>query len=88
MDVVIVVKSGEKYEGLLCGSNVNNAPFKLSLKMVRKLQPAQVNGSGPREAALVGASPEHVMNFDWKDVADLSIPEFAAPEASKTANGL
>ena len=60
------------------------------MKMVKKLHSAnvgQVNGSANREAALVGSSPEYAMNFDLKDMADLTIAEFSLPEKSRLPNG-
>ena len=58
--------------------------------MVKKSHPAvagQANGTVTREAALVGSSPEHTMNFDLKDVADMAIAELGLPEPPKLSNG-
>ncbi|EXJ77414.1 hypothetical protein A1O3_09640 [Capronia epimyces CBS 606.96] len=91
LNIVVTVKSGERFEGLLAGSTLNPANSKIALKMVRKLQPAaggQVNGTATREAALVGSSPEHAMNFDVKDIADMLVSEFSPPENSKPVNGI
>ncbi len=86
----MTAKSGEKFEGLLSGSTFSPSTSRVTLKMVRKLQPAaagQINGAAPREAALVGSSPEYAMNFDLSDMADMAITEFSPPEISKLANG-
>jgi hypothetical protein len=91
LSIVMTAKSGEKFEGLLSGSTFSPSTSKVTLKMVRKLQPAaagQVNGAAPREAALVGSSPEYAMNFDLSDMADMAIAEFSPPETSKLANGM
>lgn len=91
LNVVITTKSGEKFEGLLSGSAFSQPSSRITLKMVRKLQAAaggQVNGAAPREAALVGSSPEYAMNFDLKDMIDMTIADFAVPEATKLANGM
>ncbi|KAJ9606620.1 poly(A)-binding protein binding protein [Cladophialophora chaetospira] len=90
LDIAIITKTGEKFEGLLSGSSFSPASSKITLKMVKRLQPApagQVNGVATREAALVGSSPEHAMNFDLRDLADSSIAELAFPEAPKLSNG-
>ncbi|EXJ82059.1 hypothetical protein A1O1_08128 [Capronia coronata CBS 617.96] len=90
LSIAITVKSGDRFEGLLTGSTLNPTNSKITMKMVRKSHPAasgQTNGTGYREAALVGSSPEHAMNFDVKDIADLVIPEFSPPENFKLANG-
>ena len=59
--------------------------------MTTKLQagdaPAAANGLLAREAALVGSSPEYSMSFDMRDVTDIYIPEFSAPETTKQTNG-
>ncbi|KAI1630247.1 hypothetical protein EDD37DRAFT_96854 [Exophiala viscosa] len=90
LTIVITVKSGDSYEGLLSGSTFNPSNSKVTLKMVRKLPAAvggQTNGAASREAALIGSSPEHAMNFDVKDMADMYIAEFSLPENPKLANG-
>ncbi|KIX08091.1 uncharacterized protein Z518_02746 [Rhinocladiella mackenziei CBS 650.93] len=90
LNIIITVKSGERFEGILSGSTLNPTHSKITMKMVRKIQPAavgQVNGAAPREAALTGSSPEYAMNFDVKDMADMIISEFSLPENSKLANG-
>ncbi|KIX95372.1 uncharacterized protein Z520_08889 [Fonsecaea multimorphosa CBS 102226] len=90
LNIVLTSKSGEKFEGLLSGSSLTPTSTKITLKMVRKLQPAtsgQANGVASREAALVGSSPEYAMNFDLKDMADMSIADFSLPETSKLTNG-
>lgn len=87
LNVVVTAKSGEKYEGLLSGSNLNAPSYKVTLKMVKKVQSAQVNGTTSREAAFAGTSPEHAMNFDLRDVSDFQISEFILTESSKLANG-
>lgn len=59
--------------------------------MTRKGQvgsPGQVNGFTSREAALTGSSPDHAINFDLRDVVDISIPEFNLPEPVKMTNGI
>ncbi|EXJ71471.1 uncharacterized protein A1O5_05279 [Cladophialophora psammophila CBS 110553] len=86
LNIIVTSKSGEKFEGLLSGSSLTPASTKITLKMVRKLQP-QANGVASREAALVGSSPEHAMNFDLKDMADMTIADFSLPETSKLTNG-
>lgn len=88
--MVVTVKSGDSYEGLLSGSTFNPSNSRITLKMVRKLPSAiagQTNGAASREAALIGSSPEHAMNFDVKDLADMFISEFSLPEHSRIANG-
>jgi len=90
LNVVITTKSGEKFEGLLSGSAFGQPSSRITLKMVRKSQSAaggQVNGAASREATFVGSSPEYAMNFDLKDMIDMTIPEFVVPEATKLANG-
>lgn len=87
LNVVVTAKSGEKYEGLLSGSDRNAPSYKVTLKMVKKVQSGQVNGATSREAAFAGTSPEHAMNFDLRDVADFQISEFIFTESSKLANG-
>lgn len=47
----------------------------------------QVNGNASREAALVGSSPDYALNFDLKDIADLTIAELTLPDAPKLSNG-
>jgi hypothetical protein len=88
LNVVITATSGEKFEGLLSGSSLSAANPKMTLKMVKRIQPVQANGIATREAALIGTSPEFAMSFDFRDVADMSIPEFTLPESSKAANGM
>lgn len=92
MNVAITVKAGDRFEGLLSGSTLNPTNSKITLKMVRKLHAAagegQTNGTAPREAALVGSGPEHALNLDVKDIADMVISEFAPLENSKLANGM
>lgn len=87
LNVVVAAKSGEKYTGLLSGRDLNGPSCKVTLKMVKKTQSAQVNGTTSREAAFVGTSPEHAMSFDLKDVADFQVSDFILTESSKLANG-
>ncbi|OAL37299.1 hypothetical protein AYO20_03475 [Fonsecaea nubica] len=91
LNIVLTSKSGEKFEGLLSGSSLTPTSTRITLKMVRKIQPAtsgQANGVATREAALVGSSPEYAMNFDLKDTADMTIADFSLPETSKLTNGM
>lgn len=92
LTVVLTLNSGDKFEGLLSGSMLSPSNSKIALKMVKKVQSAsagQTNGTAAtREAAFIGASPEHTMNFDVKDLTDMTIPEFSIPENSKLANGM
>jgi hypothetical protein len=90
LNIVVTSKSGEKFEGLLSGSSLTSANSRIALKMVRKVHPVtggNINGVAPREAALVGLSPEYAMNFDLRDLADMTIAEFTLPEAGKLSNG-
>ncbi|KAG9788861.1 hypothetical protein KCU88_g1672, partial [Aureobasidium melanogenum] len=90
LNIIVVVKSGDKYEGLLSGSVLGPAGSKITLKMVKKTPATtagQANGAVAREATLVGSTSEHAMNFDLKDVTDLVIPEFSPPENTKLGNG-
>jgi len=84
-----MTRSGDKYEGIYAGSNIASGNVKVSLKMTKKVHnaSAQTNGFVAREAALVGSSPEHIMNFDMRDVVDVSISSFVPVEAAKTTNG-
>ncbi|EXJ58979.1 hypothetical protein A1O7_06410 [Cladophialophora yegresii CBS 114405] len=90
LNIIVTSQVGEKFEGLLAGSSLTAANSRITLKMVRKMQPAtggHINGVASREAALVGSSPEYAMNFDLKDLADMTIADFTLPEAGKLANG-
>lgn len=58
--------------------------------MTKKVQTAPIthpNGVGSWEAAFAGSSPDHAMSFELKDMADMTIPEFSLPEASRQTNG-
>lgn len=59
------------------------------MKMTKKLagDASSSNGIASREAALTGASPDHAMTFDFKDIADIHIPEFSIPQPTKMSNG-
>lgn len=60
----------------------------MTLKMTKKLSSTSSAGGSDRQAALVGSEPDHTMTFDLKDMADLQIPSFAAPQTSKAVNGM
>ncbi|RVX73050.1 hypothetical protein B0A52_02176 [Exophiala mesophila] len=87
LTIVVTVKNGDRFEGLLSGSNPQNGFSKITLKMVRKSHAAQGNGSAFLEAAFIGASPDHALNVDIKEITDVSIPEFATAQSTKAANG-
>ena len=88
LTIVVTVKNGDRFEGLLSGSNPQNGFSKITLKMVRKSHAAQGNGSAFLEAAFIGASPDHALNVDIKEITDVSIPEFATAQSTKAANGM
>ena len=88
---VITTKAGDKFEGVFSSTNSSSTPTTLSLKMTKKLhelQNAQVNGVTPREAAFTGSGPEHAMDFDIRDVADVSISDLSLLETTKPQNGM
>ena len=90
--MVLVTKAGDKYEGVFAGfaQSPNSSSSKLTLKMTKKVinNPiTQNNGFSSWGAAFTGASPEYAMTFDFKDMADLTIPEFSLPEPTKQTNG-
>lgn len=90
LNVLLTTKASEKYEGILAGCLLTAGNAKISLKMTKKLQTGGANapvGFANREAALVGSSPDHAMNFELRDMADVSIPAFSVPEPPKLTNG-
>lgn len=63
---------------------MQSAGAKLTLKMTKKLPQG---GIANQEAAFTGTRPEYAMTFELKDMADLQIPSFNAPQSAKLANG-
>lgn len=58
--------------------------------MAKKIQESaggQVNGVVSREAALIGSGPEHSIDFDLRDVADIAISNLSLPELAKSESG-
>lgn len=88
--MVLITKSGDKYEGVFAGYAGAPAASKITLKMTKKVinNPiTQPNGISSWEAAFVGSSPDYAMTFDLQDMADMTIPEFSLPETSRQING-
>lgn len=88
LTIIVTVKNGDRFEGLLSGSNPQNGFSKMTLKMVKKSHAAQANGPAFPEAAFVGASPDYALNVDMKEITDVSIPDFAPAQSTKAANGI
>lgn len=87
---MLITKAGDKYEGVFAGYATSQNVQKITLKMTKKVIASPItqhNGISSTEAAFAGASPDHAMSFDLKDMADMTIPEFSLPEPSRQTNG-
>ncbi|KPI44398.1 PAB1-binding protein 1 [Cyphellophora attinorum] len=85
--VLLTLKSGERFDGLFAGSSLQGAVTKITLKMTKKLPQTSQGTVANHEAAFTGSSPDYAMTFEMRDMADLQIRSFTAPQAAKAANG-
>lgn len=88
--MIVTTKSGDKFEGIFAAYAGPPNASQITLKMTKKVPISaitQPNGTGSWEAVFAGASPDHAVAFDLKDIADLTIPELSLPETSRSTNG-
>jgi hypothetical protein len=85
--VTVTLKSGDRFAGIWAGTNLPAANSKMTIKMAKKLAHTTSNGVVNQDPGYTGPRPDHSMTFDVKDIADLEIPNFSAPETAKSANG-
>ncbi|PSN68590.1 hypothetical protein BS50DRAFT_571836 [Corynespora cassiicola Philippines] len=87
----ITLKNGEKYTGVLSGTNLDPTEMRYVFKMVKRVQPAadsHVNGTSDAPDDYVGRGDNHVMSFDMSDVADFCVPNVVLDKAqAKNQNG-
>ncbi|KAF2441913.1 hypothetical protein P171DRAFT_366245 [Karstenula rhodostoma CBS 690.94] len=72
----ITLKNGEKYTGVLSGTNLDPTEMRYVFKMVKKVQAANethVNGNSEPSDDYIGSGDDHVMIFDMGDVADFHV---------------
>ncbi|KAL5377198.1 hypothetical protein PMIN02_011593 [Paraphaeosphaeria minitans] len=72
----ITLKNGEKYTGVLSGTNLDPTEMRYVFKMVKKVQAASdthVNGNSEPSDDYIGSGDDHVMIFDMGDVADFHV---------------
>ena len=70
------MKNGEKYTGVLSGTNLDPSEMRYVFKMVKKVQAAndtQANGTSELSDDYIGSGDDHVMIFDMGDVADFHV---------------
>lgn len=88
----ITLKNGEKYTGVLSGTNLDPSEMRYVFKMVKRVQPAadsHVNGTSDASDDYVGRGDNHVMSFDMSDVADFCVPNVVLDKAqAKNQNGM
>lgn len=88
--MIVTTKSGDKFEGIFAAYAGPPNASQITLKMTKKVPISaitQPNGTGSWEAVFAGASPDHAVAFDLKDIADLTIPELSLPETARQTNG-
>ena len=85
------MKNGEKYTGVLSGTNLDPTEMRYVFKMVKKVQGAndlQTNGTSDASDDYIGTGDDHVMIFDMGDVADFSVSAVVLDKShSKGQNG-
>jgi Ataxin 2 SM domain len=82
--------SGERFEGVFCGSTLESGETNISIKMTKRISSAtdaRVNGIADSSSAFTGSGPDFAMVFDGKDIAEVSLPSLNIPEALKPQNG-
>lgn len=86
----ITTTSGEKFEGVLCGSTLESGETNITTKMTKRIpssNDAGANGVTDQSSAFTGSGLEFVMTFEGKDIAEVSLPSLNIPETSKPQNG-
>ncbi|KAJ5562167.1 SM domain found in ataxin-2 [Penicillium sp. DV-2018c] len=91
LQTTITTKTGEKFTGIFSSSTMEPSEVSFLLKMVQRVpQEGQPRANGVSDVATpyLGPAPEHIMSFDIKDVADISVPNVTTAEVSaKDTNG-
>jgi len=71
--VVVTVKSGAQYIGILLGADPRNHDLGISLKQVKLLKPAPGDDDEKtKESEYLGGGKEKVMIFEPKDVVEIT----------------
>lgn len=88
--VTILTSSGDLYRGVLCGCTLESAgTSSITTKMTRRASSpngSKTDVSSDQSCAFAGSGPDFAMTFDRNDIAELSLPSYDVPEASKPAN--
>lgn len=90
LQISILTTSGEKFEGVFCGSTLESGETNITTKMTKRMtsgNDARANGVRDQSSAFTGSGPDHAMTFEGKDVAEISLPSLSIPEALKPQNG-
>jgi len=56
-------------------------------KRISSANDTRVNGIADSSSAFTGSGPDFAMDFDGKDIAEVSLPSLNIPEALKPQNG-
>jgi Ataxin 2 SM domain len=90
LQISISTASGERFEGVFCGSTLESSETSITTKMTRRISSSnetRANGVTDQSSAFTGSGPDFAMTFEGKDVAEISLPSLNIPEASKPVNG-
>jgi Ataxin 2 SM domain len=90
LQISISTTSGEKFEGVFVGSNLESGDTNITTKMTKRISvnnDVRVNGITDHSSAFTGSGPDFAMTFEGKDIAEVSLPSLNIPEASKPQNG-
>lgn len=74
----------------MCGATLEGGEANITTKMTRRIpsgNDARVNGVTDQSSAFTGADPDFAMTFEGKNIAEVSLPSFGLPEASKPQIG-
>ncbi|KAJ5297877.1 hypothetical protein N7508_008126 [Penicillium antarcticum] len=91
LQTTITTKAGEKLSGIFSNSTLESNDSSFTLKMVQRAdQEDQLTTNGVSDVAVpyLGSGPEYNMQFDIREIADISVPNVTTAEVSaKVSNG-
>ncbi|PWY81855.1 PAB1 binding protein [Aspergillus heteromorphus CBS 117.55] len=91
LTATVTTRSGEKFTGIFSSSALEPSESTFVLKMVQrpsKSEQHRSNGVSEASSPFMGSAPDHSMSFDFKDVADISVPNVSTADVTvKGSNG-
>jgi Ataxin 2 SM domain len=90
LQISILTTSGEKYEGVFCGSALESTETSITTKMTKRTSSTndtRANGVTGQSSAFTGTGPDFAVTFEGKDIAEVFLPSLTIPEVPKAQTG-